>query len=80
MIRCNLRRLMADYRIDDITTLMAMSGISRNSINKLYREVDIETVKIETLIKLCDAFKCKLSDLIEYIPDTNEPNEKNTDI
>ncbi|MCY9539023.1 helix-turn-helix transcriptional regulator, partial [Paenibacillus thiaminolyticus] len=45
------------------------SGLSRNSINKLYKEINIETTKLETLFKLCDTFGCKLSDLIEYTPD-----------
>lgn len=68
MIKCNIRTLMAEHRIDDITELMNRSGLSRNSINKLYRETNIETTKMETLIKLCDTFNCKLSDLIEYEP------------
>lgn len=67
MLKCNLRRLMADHRIDDISDLMVKSGISRNSINKLYRETNIESIKLETLFKLCDTFKCKLSELIEYV-------------
>lgn len=71
MIKCYLRRLMADRKIDDISDLMKMSGISRNSINKLYKETVIETTKLETLFKLCDTFNCKLSDLIEYLPDDN---------
>ncbi|MDR3364734.1 MAG: helix-turn-helix transcriptional regulator [Clostridiales Family XIII bacterium] len=62
---------MADNRIDDITDLMRISGVSRNSINKLYRGDKVATVKIETLMRLCDALDCKLSDLVEYIPDTN---------
>lgn len=60
---------MADHRIDDISELMKLSGLSRNSINKLYRENDIESVKLETLIKLCNVFGCKLSELIEYTPE-----------
>jgi putative transcriptional regulator len=60
---------MAEHRIDDIKELMMKSGLSRNSINKLYRETNIETVKLETLFKLCDTFNCELSDLIEYIPE-----------
>jgi len=67
LIRCNIRTLMAKHRIDDITELMAKSGLSRNSINKLYKEINIETTKLETLFKLCDTFNCKLSDLIEYV-------------
>ncbi|AUO06324.1 transcriptional regulator [Paenibacillus jamilae] len=69
MLKCNIRALMAEHRIDDITELMSLSGLSRNSINKLYRETNIETTKLETLFKLCDTFNCKLSDLIEYVPD-----------
>lgn len=69
MIKCNIRVLMAEHRIDDITELMERSGLSRNSINKLYKEINIETTKLETLFKLCDTFECKLSDLIEYTPD-----------
>ncbi|BFH68349.1 helix-turn-helix transcriptional regulator [Paenibacillus thiaminolyticus] len=69
MIKCNIRVLMAEHRIDDITELMTRSGLSRNSINKLYKEINIETTKLETLFKLCDTFGCKLSDLIEYTPD-----------
>lgn len=68
MLKCNLRKLMAERKIDDISDLMRLSGVSRNSINKLYREKDIETIKIETLIKLCNALKCNLSDIIEYLP------------
>jgi putative transcriptional regulator len=59
---------MAEHKIDDITELMTRSGLSRNSINKLYRENNMETTKLETLMRLCDTFGCKLSDLIEYRP------------
>ncbi|MCY9538108.1 helix-turn-helix transcriptional regulator, partial [Paenibacillus thiaminolyticus] len=62
LIKCNIRVLMAEHRIDDITELMTRSGLSRNSINKLYKEINIETTKLETLFKLCDTFGCKLSD------------------
>jgi putative transcriptional regulator len=69
LLKSNLRVLMAKHRIDDITELMEKSGLSRNSINKLYREAHLETIKLETLFKLCDMFQCKLSDLIEYVPE-----------
>ncbi|AJS58983.1 helix-turn-helix domain-containing protein [Paenibacillus sp. IHBB 10380] len=72
VIKCNIRELMAEHRIDDITELMLKSGLSRNSINKLYRETNIETTKLETLFKLCDTFNCKLSDLIEYTSGENQ--------
>jgi putative transcriptional regulator len=59
---------MADNEIDDITDLMELSGVSRNSINKLYRNNRVETIKIETLIKLCNALNCELSALVQYKP------------
>lgn len=69
MLKCNLRLIMAEKRIDDIADLMRMTGLSRNALNKLYKENELETVKIETLIKICNALQCKLSDLIEYMPE-----------
>lgn len=81
MFKCYLRRLMADHRIDDITDLMKRSGLSRNAINRLYKEINIESTQLDTLIKLCNTFKCKLSDLLEYIPDNDDDiKTKETDI
>lgn len=66
MLKSYLRHRMADKSIDDITQLIEISGVSRNSINKLFRGANLETLKLETLIKLCDALECNLSDLVEY--------------
>ncbi|AXG90505.1 XRE family transcriptional regulator [Clostridium botulinum] len=68
MIKCNLRMFMAKDKIDTVTELMYKSGLSRNAINRIYKENAIEKADLETLITLCDTFKCKLSDLIEYDP------------
>jgi len=73
MLKSYLRHRMADRRIDDITQLIEISGVSRNSINKLFRGANLETLKLETLIKLCDALECNLSDLIEYKFNGREP-------
>lgn len=71
-IKSNLRILMAEHRIDDITELMRRSGLSRNAINRIYKGTDeeIKTTSLKTLITLCDVFNCKLSDLLEYIPES----------
>jgi putative transcriptional regulator len=66
MLKCNLRVLMAERKIDDITSLMELCNVSRNAVNKLYKEIELETVKLETFIKVCNGLGCKLSDLIEY--------------
>ena len=72
MIKCKLRIFMAEKKIDNITDLMGMTGLSRNAINRLYKEIELEKVNMETLIKLCNIFNCKLSDLFEYVPESLE--------
>lgn len=75
MITINLRELMAKHRIDNIKELMGISKLSRNSINKLFKEENIKGIKLETLIKLCDTFQCELSELINYVPKSTEEME-----
>ncbi|MDR1629350.1 MAG: helix-turn-helix transcriptional regulator [Oscillospiraceae bacterium] len=69
MLKCYLRHRMADKNIDDVLELMKLSGVSRNTINKLYRNKEVETIKVETLIRLCKSLECKMSDLVEYVPE-----------
>lgn len=64
----SLRIVMAKKRIDNVTQLMDITGLSRNSLNKLWHNEDLESIKIGTLIIICDKLNIKLSDLIEYIP------------
>ena len=66
MLKNYIRHRMADQKIDDITELMERSGVSWNSINKLFRGSNVETLKLDTLMRLCDALHCNLSDLVEY--------------
>ncbi len=67
-LKNNLRLLMAEKRIDNIADLIKTTGLSRNALNKLWHNQDIDTIKIGTLIQICNSLKIKLSDLIEYIP------------
>ena len=60
---------MLDKGIKDMAELRRLSGVSRNAITKLYHNVDIETTKIGTIVRLCETLDCSLSDLIEYTPD-----------
>ncbi len=69
MLKSKLRYLMADKNINSISELIRDTNVSRETLNKLYHSENMETLKIQMLIKLCDYFKCNLSDLIEYIPD-----------
>lgn len=69
MLKCYIRHRMADKNIKNVLELMNLSGVSRNAITKLYYSDGIETVKVDTLMRLCNALDCSLSDLIEYVPD-----------
>ena len=69
MLNSYIRHRMADRKMDDVIELMRMTGLSRNTVNKLFHEEKIKTLKIETLIRVCDALDCSLKDLIEYTPD-----------
>lgn len=65
----NLRIIMAKKRINNVAELMKITGLSRNSLNKLWHNEELESVKLGTLIVACDKLNVKLSELIEYIPE-----------
>ena len=71
-LKNNLRILMAEKRIDNISVLMEATGLSRNALSKLWKNQDIETVKLETLIQICKPLNVRLSELVEYTPGENE--------
>lgn len=69
MLKIKIQYLMIDHKIKSVSELSRQTNINRNTLNKLVNETKLETVKLETYLKLCDFFKCNLSDLIEYIPE-----------
>ncbi|PNK41131.1 transcriptional regulator [Bacillus thuringiensis] len=68
----NFRVIMAVKNIDNVAELVRMTGVSRNSINKLWRNDNVSALRIDTLLPICEKLNVKLSDLIEYIPDDSE--------
>ncbi|MGL5595873.1 MAG: helix-turn-helix domain-containing protein [Cetobacterium sp.] len=69
MLKSKLRYLMAEKKINSISELMEFTNVSRDPLNKLYNEKNLETLKLDVLIRICNFFQCSLQDLIEYIPD-----------
>lgn len=67
-IKNNLRFIMADQRINNVTELMQVTKLSRNAVNKLWHDKDLGSVKLETLTQVCDSLGVTLSQLIEYHP------------
>ncbi|MDY7224518.1 helix-turn-helix domain-containing protein [Halalkalibacterium halodurans] len=72
MLKNHLRVVMAHHRINNLTELMEITGLSRNALNKLWHDTDVETVKLGTLMKICDSLEVSLSELVEYVPDKKE--------
>lgn len=64
----NLRLIMAKRKIDNVSELIQITGLSRNALNKLWHDEDLQTVKFGTLMTICDKLDIKLSELIEYTP------------
>lgn len=69
MLKIKIQYLMIDNRIKSVSELSRKTNINRNTLNKLVNETKLETVKLETYLKLCNFFNCSLNDLIEYIPE-----------
>ena len=76
MLKIRIGYIMLDKKIKTVAELSRQTGINKNTINKLVNENKPETLTLENILKLCDFFDCKLSDLIEYIPD--KPTENPT--
>ncbi|MFA2812074.1 helix-turn-helix domain-containing protein [Bacillus mycoides] len=64
----NIRMIMAQKNIDNIAELIRITGVSRNSINKLWHNESVSSLRLDTLTAICEKLDVKLSDLIEYIP------------
>lgn len=68
-----LRLVMASNRINNISELITITGVSRNSLNKLWHNENVESIKIGTLVQICDSLNINLSELLSYTPeDANE--------
>ncbi|CAM6937650.1 helix-turn-helix domain-containing protein [Morganella morganii] len=70
MIRCHLARLMGEQKMR-ISDVMRETGLSRTTVTLLYKETALK-VDLEALDKLCDLFKCSLSDILEKVPSDSQ--------
>ena len=69
MIRCHLSRLMGERKLK-IVDVARLTELHRNTITLLYNETATR-VDIETIDRLCRLFGCAVSDLLEFVPDTD---------
>ncbi|CAL7915528.1 MULTISPECIES: helix-turn-helix domain-containing protein [Fusobacterium] len=75
MLKIKIGYLMVDNKIKSNAELSRRTNINKNTLKKLIDNNRAETLTLENLLKLCDFFNCKLSDLIEYFPDEQPLNE-----
>lgn len=75
LLKIKIGYLMVDNKIKSNAELSRRTNINKNTLKKLIDNNRAETLTLENLLKLCDFFNCKLSDLIEYIPDEQPLNE-----
>lgn len=74
MIKNHLSKLMGEKRYS-IIEVSKLTGMSTSTISNLYNE-KVKRLDFDTLEKLCKLFNCNVQDLIEYIPDPEEPEIK----
>lgn len=72
MIRIKLSDLLGKHKMSQ-KALSNLTNIRPATISKMYYE-ESKRLDIEQLNSICNAFKCEISDLLEYIPDENKPD------
>ena len=63
---------MIDKKINK-TQLHKTTGLSQSTITKLAKN---ENVNTDVLQKLCNYFKCDISDIVEYVEDKNNKDQQ----
>jgi putative transcriptional regulator len=71
MIRIHLSRLLGENK-EKLADLIRATGLARNTVAGLYHETTTR-LDIETLNAICKHYQCSIAELLEYIPDANEP-------
>lgn len=51
----------------NVTDVHNATGVARSTLTKFYYRRS-KTIKLDTLVKICDYLQVPLSELIEYIP------------
>lgn len=69
MIKNHLSKLLGAKRITQ-SQLSQMTGIRPTTISDMYNEVNVRWNEAH-IDRICEVLNCDLSDLLEYIPNTN---------
>lgn len=69
MIRIRLSRVLGERRWTQ-AALSRKTGIRTNTINEYYNELT-DRINLRHIEKICKALGCKLTDILEEVPDNN---------
>lgn len=72
MVVLNLSALMDLNNVLTIEELYKLTGIDLEILEHLYNQNQQFQPKLESLVQLCQFFRCELSDLITYTPVNNK--------
>lgn len=75
MLKSKLGYLMLDHQIKSVSALAEKIDLSRETLRKIYNGTKLETLNLETIVKLCQFFNCEIQDIIQYIPDEENSNQ-----
>ena len=66
-VKIHLSKLLGERKLNQ-ADFARKSDIRPNTVSELYHEF-AKSVKLEHLVKICDALGCSLSELMEYTPE-----------
>lgn len=69
MIKIKLSDLLGKNKMSQ-KTLADLTNIRPATISKMYYE-EVKRIDINHLNNICRVFNCEISELLEYLPDTN---------
>lgn len=75
MLKSKLGYLMLDHQIKNVSALAEKIDLSRETLRKIYNGTKLESLNLETIVKLCKFFNCEIQDIIQYIPDEENSNQ-----
>lgn len=74
MIKIKLSELLGKHKMNQ-KTLSKLTNIRPATVSKMYYE-ETKRVDIDQINSICKALNCEVSELFEYIPDTDKNTEE----
>ena len=65
-IASRIRHVMAEKRINSVSDLQRLTGLSRTVLNKLFHDQKLEGVTLGTLHQFCQALDVPLQEVIQF--------------